>query len=245
MSTDINGEKNHEYLADMSHEAEHELASSGSSVGSLNALDQVEYDANLTEESRATGYVGKSSEITWLQRLQQEILQRTSPHDKDSTMGDYSGPHEVNYHIDDFDIGVSEPIQMYWVPPRSLADRLFDTYMHVAHPYIPILNRPLFCSQYERFFDRPELPGDKWMAILNIVFAIATNYAHTAKLSWRGDPKDHLRYLTRARMLSMSGDDLFRHPDLQQVQVEGLIAFYLLSTDQIHRYCRYLLIPWT
>jgi hypothetical protein len=33
----------------------------------------------------------------------------------------------------------------------------------------------------------------------------------------------------------MNGDTLFNHPDLQQVQVEGLIAFYLLASDQINR----------
>ncbi|KAJ6002365.1 transcriptional regulator family: Fungal Specific TF [Penicillium sp. IBT 35674x] len=235
VSNDFNGDKVREGPAETSQEAGYEPASSDSSLGSLNALDEVEYDVNLTKESRATGYIGKSSEITWMQRLQQEILQCTNTFDKDYTAGNYLGPHEINYHLDDFDIGVSEPVQMYWVPPRSLADRLLDTYLHVAHPYIPILNRPLFCSQYERFFDRPNLPGDKWMAILNIVFAIAATYAHTAELNWRGDPKDHLLYLTRARMLSMGGDEVFRHPDLQQVQVEGLMAFYLLSTDQIHR----------
>jgi hypothetical protein len=63
------------------------------------------------------------------------------------------------------------------------------------------------------------------MAILNVIFAIAANYAHVAQLDWRGDPQDHLVYLTRARMLSMDGDDLFCHPDLQQVQVEGLNCF--------------------
>jgi hypothetical protein len=34
----------------------------------------------------------------------------------------------------------------------------------------------------------------------------------------------------------MNSDALFTHPDLQQVQVEALTAFYLLSTDQINRY---------
>ncbi|KAJ5667001.1 C6 transcription factor [Penicillium longicatenatum] len=235
VSNDIKGDKFRDSLGEISQEPAHEHASSDSSIGSLSALDEVEYDVNLTKESRATGYIGKSSEITWMQSLQQEILQRTNTLNKDHTTGDHLGPHEINYHVDDFDIGVSEPVQMYWVPPRPLADKLLDTYMRVAHPYIPILNRPLFCSQYERFFDRPNLPGDKWMAILNIVFAIAATYAHTTELDWRGDPKDHLLYLTRARMLSMSGDEVFRHPDLQQVQVEGLMAFYLLSTDQIHR----------
>jgi hypothetical protein len=92
-------------------------ASSDSSIGSLSALDEVEYDVNLTKESRATGYIGKSSEVTWMQSLQQEILQRTNTLNKDHTTGDHLGPHEINYHVDDFDIGVSEPVQMYWVPP--------------------------------------------------------------------------------------------------------------------------------
>ncbi|KAJ5176126.1 uncharacterized protein N7482_002003 [Penicillium canariense] len=225
-------------------EMEDKPASSPSSVGSLSDLDKVKYDVNSTYKTRATGLIGKSSEIAWMERLQKESEQcsRSQPghlgpgeNDKDSTTSDHFGPYKVNYHIDDLDIGVSEPVQMYWVPPRPLADKLFETYLRVAHPYHPIINRPLFCDQYKRFFDSFALPGDKWMAILNMVFAIAATYAHTAGLEWHGDHQDHLLYLTRARMLSMSGDDVFRHPDLQQVQVEGLIAFYLLSTDQIHR----------
>lgn len=232
--------------ADRFQEAADEQVSSPSSVGSLDALDKVEYDVNLTDQSRATGYIGKGSEITWMQRVQKETEQRRksqSEHlgpnggDKDSTAttSQQFPPPEMNYHLDDFDIGVAEPVQMYWVPSRPLADKLFETYLRVAHPYFPIINRPLFHDQYERFFDSFALPGDKWIAILNMVFAIAASYAHVAQLEWRGDPQDHLLYLTRARMLSMSGDEVFRHPDLQQVQVEGLMAFYLISTDQIHR----------
>jgi len=197
----------------------------------------VEDDVNLTDKSRATGHIGKSSDITWLQRLQKEAEKRSNPqaehHDIDTDVKFV--PHEVNYHLDDLDIGVSEPVEMYWMPPRPLADKLFEIYLQVVHPYFPIINRPLFCHQYRKFFDSFALPGDKWMAILNVIFAIASNYAHSVRSEWHEDDQNPLSYLTRARMLSMSGDDLFRHPDLQQVQVEGLIAFYLLSTDQIHR----------
>lgn len=144
-------------------------------------------------------------------------------------------PHDLNYHLDDFDIGISEPVQMYWVPPRHLADTLYNTYLRVTHPYLPIISRPLFSNQYKNFFDNSAIPGDKWLGILNMVFAIAASYAQKMGLEQHGDPQDHLVYLTRARILSMNGDDVLRHPDLQQVQVEGLISFYLLSTHQIHR----------
>ncbi|KAJ5681876.1 transcriptional regulator family: Fungal Specific TF [Penicillium maclennaniae] len=240
VSNDIPGEAAHDERTEKSHEAEDEQDSSGSSVGSLRAVDEVEYDVNRTHESRATGYIGKSSEITWMQRLQQETLQRNGAHEDDSNASNLFGPPEINYHLDDFDIGVSEPVQMYWVPPRPLADQLFQTYLRVTHPYFPIINRPLFCDQYERFFDSPALPGDKWMAILNMIFAISAHYAHVAELNWHNGDQDHLLYLTRARMLSMNGDEVFRHPDLQQVQVEGLMAFYLLATHQIHRSWRIL-----
>ncbi|KAF3387516.1 Thiamine repressible regulatory protein [Penicillium rolfsii] len=213
--------------------------SSQSSVGSVDALDQVEEDVNLTEESRATGHIGKSSEITWMQRLQKTADGRrkdsaTIPETtQEGIMSEQT--HDLNYHLDDLDITVSQPVHKYGVPPRLLADKLFETYLLVAHPHFPIINRPLFSDQYRTFYDTFAFPSNKWVAILNVIFAIAANYAQVAALDWREDAQDHRVYLTRARMLSMDGDELFRHPDLQQVQLEGLITFYLLSTDQIHR----------
>lgn len=68
-----------------------------------------------------------------------------------------------------------------------------------------------------------------------MIFAIAAEYLYNSDGTQRGDIKDHLFYLTRARMLSMGGDSLFEHPDLQQVQIEGLIAFHMLSTNQVNR----------
>lgn len=174
-----------------------------------------------------------------MQRLQKAADDRRkdiTEHAEPTQDGAINGqPHDLNYHLDDLDITVSEPVQKYFVPSRPLADKLFETYLQVAHPYFPIINRSLFSDQYRTFFDSFALPGNKWMAILNGIFAIAANFAHAAELDWRGDPQDRLVYLTRARMLSMDVENLFQHPDLQQVQMKGLIAFYLLSTDQIHR----------
>jgi hypothetical protein len=116
-----------------------------------------------------------------------------------------------------------------------MADHMFDAYLTTVHPFYPIINRPLFAAQYQTFFDSAARPGDKWLAILNMIFAIGAKHGHLVDAPWRGDVNDHLVYLTRARILSMNGDVLFSHPDLQQVQVEGLIAFYLLASDQINR----------
>jgi len=219
-----------------------------SSIGSLGAIDRVDEDHNRSEYTRATGYMGKASEITWMQRLQREAEQRahgkcgTLEGDDDETKDKFS-LSALNYHLDDLSISVPEPIRKYHMPPRHLADRLFDDYLKTVHPFFPIISKPLFCAQYQTFFDssaRPNTvrPGDKWLAILNVIFAIAAKHAHLMNSPWRGNEDDHLIYLARARLLSMNSEVLFAHPDLQQVQVEGLIAFYLLASDQINRFAQ-------
>lgn len=187
--------------------------------------------------------MGKNSEITWLQRMQKEAKQRYH-HEPGAYDAHAERPEDadfaltsVNYHLDDMEISVPWPVQKYWVPPRQLADQLFEDYLDTVHPYFPLLSRPLFRSQYKKFFyDTPRpRPGDKWLAVLNMIFAISAKHAHLTQAPWRGNENDHLEYLTRARMLSFTGDTILNHPDLQQVQVEGLIAFYLLASNQISR----------
>lgn len=237
-------------------EMEVDEASPLSSIGSLEAIDRVDEDHNRTEHSRATGFVGKSSEISWLQRLQREAEQRGRGQsgtlevhpEEDEDAKDGLSLHALNYHLDDLDISVPEPVQRYSMPPRHLADRLFDEYLKTVHPFFPIISKPLFRAQYQTFYENTSRsaaarPGDKWLAILNVIFAIAAKHGHLINASWRGAENDHLVYLARARSLSMNGEVLFSHPDLQQVQVEALIAFYLLASDQINRFVPRLPLP--
>lgn len=212
-------------------------ASYPSSIGSLEAIDRVDEDLNRTASSRATGYMGKNSEVTWLQRLRREAEQRSrklSGTYETEPEGEFA-LHSMNYHLDDMDISVPGPVHAYQMPPRHIADRLFEDYLETIHPFFPIISRTLYRTQYATFVDSVARPGDKWLAILNMIFAISAKHAHLRQAPWRGEENDHLVYLTRARILSMNGDVLFSHPDLQQVQVEGLIAFYLLASDQINR----------
>lgn len=189
--------------------------------------------------------MGKTSEVTWMQRLQRNAKHRSQgssgslDHSQSTRQEDGFALYTVNYHLDEFCISVPEPVKIYAVPPRQIADRLFDDYLRTVHPFFPIVHRPLFTAQYRTFFDSNVHPGDKWLAILNMIFAIGAQHAHLTRAPWRGEEKDHLIYLNRARILGISGHDLFSHPDLQQVQVEGLVAFYLLSSDQINRLVKY------
>ncbi|PWY92612.1 hypothetical protein BO70DRAFT_384095 [Aspergillus heteromorphus CBS 117.55] len=214
-----------------------DAVSSPSSIGSLDAIDRVTEDLNRTPSSRATGYMGKNSEVIWMQRVRMEAEQRSRKLPGSSEVDDERefAIHSMNYHLDDMEISVPGPVHVYWMPPRNVADKLFEDYLDTVHPFFPIISRTLFRAQYKTFFESAARPGDKWLAILNMIFAIAAKHAHLTQAPWRGDENDHLVYLTRARILSLNGDVLFSHPDLQQVQVEGLISYYLLASDQINR----------
>jgi hypothetical protein len=181
--------------------------------------------------------MGKNSEVNWLQRLGREADNRARnlPGVAEPRPDRELSIHSVNYYLDDVDITPAGPVHLYWMPPRNIADKLFEDYLDTVHPVFPIISRSLFSAQYRNFFDNSARPGDKWLAILNLIFAISSSHAHLMQASWRGDGRDHFVYLARARALSMNSDTLFTHPDLQQVQVEALTAFYLLATNQINR----------
>ncbi|KAJ5746474.1 hypothetical protein N7520_011656 [Penicillium odoratum] len=237
-----NRENNKFLMPTPQNEMEPDEPSPLSSIGSLEAIDRLDEDPNRSEDTRTTGVLGKSSEITWMQRVQREAEQRAQGNSgtlESNTADDEEKEafslHALNYHLDDLDISVPEPVQLYAMPSRQLADQLLNDYFQKTHPFFPILSKQLFRGQYHAFLDSASRPGDKWLAVLNIIFAIGAKHAHLINAAWRGDDNDHLVYLTRARLLSMNSEVLFSHPDLQQVQVEGLIAFYLLASDQINR----------
>ena len=140
-----------------------------------------------------------------------------------------------DYALGGFATNVPQPVNKYGMPSRELSDLLFEAYWNNVHPGFPMINRPLFRAQYQSYWDHGQQPGDKWLAILNVIFAIAARYAHLTQAPWRGEKNDHFLYFNRARLLSLTGKELFEPPNLQQVQLEGLVAFYLLATDQIGR----------
>lgn len=143
----------------------------------------------------------------------------------------------MNYHLDDMDIPLvrddSDPMT---VPPREIADKYFDAYMTYVHPAFSVLRKSTFTSQYRQFFDRHTQPPRKWLGILNMIFAIGCQYCKLldpgAGTAW----EDGLIYLTRARRLSLHENVLFEHTDLQQIQLEFLVAVYLLCLGQVNRY---------
>lgn len=230
-------------------------------VGSTGSVDQVREDFNKNESTRATGFMGKISDVTWMHRLRQQAKDNpvhggggigSLPEggglqvEQDQADGNsrwrartewINNPvSDSTYHCDDFDILGPEQVDQLELPPRRVAEQLLQSYIESVHPVFPILGKVNFRNQMARMFNKPHLqPSANWFAILNLVFALGAKYSHLVFAEARGDERDHLVYFTRARMLGMDGEAILAQPNLQRIQIAGLMSFYLMSTHQINR----------
>ncbi|GAB1199190.1 hypothetical protein APSETT444_008536 [Aspergillus pseudonomiae] len=207
-------------------------------------------DFNRDHFTRATGFIGKSSEISWLQMLSKyvdsgcEVCHPVSGISSPALTSYCDGPiASSNYHLDDFDMPTIERLDTFELPSKDTATKLFNAYLSSVHPSFPIIGISTFASQFQAFFNNPSLkPGNKWLAILNLIFAIGARYAHLTNAEWRRDRDDHYSYFIRARNMSLEGQ-LLHHSDLQQLQVEGLASFYMLSSGHMNRMTNKLYSP--
>ncbi|PYH61107.1 uncharacterized protein BO96DRAFT_453028 [Aspergillus niger CBS 101883] len=208
-------------------------------VDSSHCLDCINEDFNKDEISQATGYIGQSSEISWIHSLGRDINGDTE-HGTPSeaiflSISDSSPISASNYHVDDQELPNIERQEAYALPSKDVASKLYNCYLDWVHPTFPIIGTTPFGKQFHAFFNDTRLhTGNKWLAVLNLLFAIAARYAYISEAEWQLNKNNHWLYFSRARVLSID-DWSFHHPDLQQLQVEGLTALYMLSLGHVNR----------
>ncbi len=222
-------------------------------AGSTGSLDCIDEDYNRNPAARATGYQGKNSELTWMQRLKRQTAQNSEGEDDDGNSlhdgqtsptdhNDHSNPgfspiSESTYHCDDLTLDPPDFVDPFEVPSQATANILFQIYLESVHPVFPIIGRTTFISQYQTFqlsHDHSKI-NHNWLAILNLIFAIGAKYSHLVQAEWSGDKIDHMVYFTRARILGFNSDAILGHAELQKVQIAGLMSFYLMALNQINR----------
>ncbi|PYI01859.1 C6 transcription factor [Aspergillus sclerotiicarbonarius CBS 121057] len=210
------------------------LLSKSSPGSSLAALDYTNEDFNRDLKIQAMGFVGEHSEIAWMYRLKR-LLERSNSVSPRETW-DRQSVSSVNFFLDDSDIPVIDDVDPSQRPPVTVADQLVDSYFQVVHPTFPIVGKVVFLPQYKSLYlPSTTRPGKQWLAILNLIFAIAARHARQLHHDSDNGPDDSLVYFSRAWKLSMSDAALLDHPNLQQVQVEGLTSFYLMNIGQVNR----------
>ncbi|GLA55778.1 hypothetical protein AnigIFM63604_002727, partial [Aspergillus niger] len=196
---------------------------------------------NRNLRSQANGSMGGHSEIAWLRMLTRELeqgqLQAAAGHDPivqdEQTFQD--SVTAIDYPMDEGDLFINMDADNFGVPPQKIADDLINHYFHIVHPFFPIIDKPIFMTQLTSFYSKRDVrPGKRWLASLNLIFAIASKCRGLACDDNQKGNHDDLKYFCRAWKLNTADFALANHLDLEQVQVEGLITFYLLSIGQIN-----------
>jgi hypothetical protein len=212
------------------------------------SLDLVDENLHETDQARATGFVGPNSEVQWLRSflLSERGDSGAATSERSSaTIVNNEQVSAVTFYLDSKSMNLEFHVDPYELPTAEVAEQLLNVYMEKVHDSFPILPRKLFHDQCRKYFEAlkrgaaPRL-SSKWQAILNLVFAIGAKYSHLVKASWRADERDHCIYQARASAFAWNETTLGQHPDLPQIQVAGLLAFYHLSVGQVSRYvsCR-------
>ncbi|KAF2856860.1 hypothetical protein T440DRAFT_12250 [Plenodomus tracheiphilus IPT5] len=250
---------------DKNYEAEHSEdqgeANISAEVGSSGDLDLVDEDLMRDEQTRATGFIGKASEIQWLRKLHTD-----GGNDKND--GPYGPPGQdreaaaerlaalrhrqrvnpvplmhtskANYYLDEEPLEtdfMADPMEM---PPFETAERLMKAFMESCHNSFPFLAKKAVMNEFYLYYaasqrGKPYSPPQKWLATINLVFAIGAVYSHLIAAEWCADDRDHLMYYSRACTLGLKDPWWFSHPDLPQMQITGLLSFYYLSIGRVNR----------
>lgn len=187
--------------------------------------------------------MGTTSGVSWLRQLEDEETTQDRRNDGGPFIAVAELPREMtttssaSYHLDNVNVGQmgGDPAEAFVLPPKEVSDKLLHSYLESVHDSFPVFDKQLFTEQFETLYSRSSSrPGKRWLAILNMVLAISSKVCRLTEPDIQRDVQSNI-FFTKARALSVGENVIFGHADLQQVQLESLIAFYLLIIGQINR----------
>ncbi|KAI9761150.1 MAG: hypothetical protein M4579_001197 [Chaenotheca gracillima] len=189
-------------------------------------------DADESEEEdtrvNARSYVGKVSDIHFVQMVQQNL----NPRSLRGLAGDIEVP--LNYNHDDFSV---KPMQGFLNPPhlpdRKTADKYVDVYFSTIHAAYPFICKPMFMQRYNAIWNNPShrTSSDLWLALLYSIFAIGAYYTSFPCRDQKDDPA-HAQFFRRA---CAYGDSLTNINSYNHLCTLLAQCFYLLVTSQTNR----------
>ncbi|KAL4951954.1 fungal-specific transcription factor domain-containing protein [Aspergillus filifer] len=198
-------------------------------------IEYIQEDFHKDKGLQAIGFMGGPSEMSWINELYQ-VLEKDTPFLDNEVSNKSQSLTSVCYFLDDEELFLDPTIDPYGRPPRHIADKLLDCYFFTVHPSFPIIAKIPFMQQYEMYYTRTDIqPTKRWLTILNLVFALAIKFAQLVSKPWVSEAESPMTCFTRARKLNFTESQLLEHPNLQQVQVEGLTAFFLMAIGHINR----------
>ncbi|KAL1591339.1 hypothetical protein SLS60_012083 [Paraconiothyrium brasiliense] len=190
-------------------------ANTSAEVGSNEDMDHMNEDLLSNENARATGYLGKNSEVQWLKKLHHEAdAERPGAQGPFGPPGTSAEAHDkridalherqrkaprlatdsssYSFYLDREPLDVDLEVDPHELPPFETAERLFKCYMQTVQSSFPILSQKTFTKQFYHYYNSlargaPIPLPPKWQSMLNQVFAIGAVYSHLTEADWSED----------------------------------------------------------
>ncbi len=217
----------------------------------MGSLDVINEDTNRDEQTRAAGYLGKSSAVRWVQRTKEFLNDNDEAKGKGNIKNGTKGTPDNAFMkaataADDSDFPVVEPdsVNAMDLPPSNVIQNLVNIYFTTVHPSLPILSERGFRHTLATFLmaspDEQLKTGfekQDWLCSLNMVLSIAARYEWLTRdgESESLTDKDFLVHFARARRLGLDERALHRDAELQNTTSLGLVSLYFLTVDQVNR----------
>lgn len=226
----------------------------GSGVGSPGKQGELAEVVDLGQGAGASGYIGKMSEMSWIQRAFETLRGQSDKLRPEAQIGDadhsFTTTTAFNYFLDDDDIlAVDEDfVDQYHTPDPQSALILSEAYFHAMQGAFPFVIRDRFLQ--DMFALRQKARGlswsdRRWLALANLVWAIGSKWLENTKMGDSDAFDSHQMYYARARALGLDHRIMFDHPNLERVQGIGILSFYLLVNGSITRYASETTIRWS
>jgi hypothetical protein len=191
----------------------------------------------------ASGFVGKMSEMAWIQRTWEHLV------DPPLKANDVPRPEidrplaalkDFTYFMDDTNVlAIDEDhINEQLCPPKETAVILSEAYFHALQGAFHFVGRDNFLSSLSSFPQQNSTLNwtqRRWLALANLVWAVGSKWLQISKLDHIYRADTHLVYYARARRLGLDHRVMFDHPDIERVQAMGILAFYLFINGSIAR----------
>jgi hypothetical protein len=219
------------------------------SVGSPGAMDRLAPIVSLGIGSGASGYVGKCSEISWIQRVQEHLSRQheSNAHIFSEVHEDYPHGSHLDYHMDEANLLAvdEESVDPMEVPPLPIALTLAESYFETVHGSFPLISKDHFINDLvRRFHHSPPFSWEqrRWLSMANVIFAVGAKWIYLTRPRSKDvqapnvGAGDHIVYYARARSLGLDHRLILDHPLLEQIQALGILGLYLIVNHQISRY---------
>lgn len=219
------------------------------------SLDGVDFtELNIGKDTQATGYIGRSSAIDWLRRLDENVQAQDEdpsgdnpghysyrePSGKEDAKRPAESDTDSSFYMDDVDLVVDYNLEAFQLPPMLLAQQMVERYIRMLQATYPIISsrqlrqvlQQCYCASPQR---ADSLRSRKQFSLLNLVMAIESRCLYLVQEVSEADDEQHVIFYSRAIILGLDDLASSSNPDLATVQISALLAFYLKCVGRVNR----------